>query len=144
MGRVVTFFSRKLIKRIEDLTQESSALKTPLLPTLQTLHNDVPELVNFGFSLAQQVMPHLSEVRGTKVPFGLATILSYVKQCVSSTVGKASKDGLASWEAVAGFIRRLGQDINNFIQVAGENESVFKSQYSLYTDVNPCSPFHSL
>lgn len=122
-----------MTKRIEDLIQESSALKAPLIPHLQTLVNDVPELVNFGFSLAQQVMPYLSDVRSSKNPFQLANVLSFVKQCVASSVGKKQdKEGPALWEAVSLFFNKLGQEVSSFLQVAAENENVVKSKHAIY------------
>ena len=42
---------RKLTKRVEDLTQDSVALRPHLVPQLQALNNTVPELVNFGISV---------------------------------------------------------------------------------------------
>src|ERR1700728_313242 len=44
-------FVRKLTKRLEDLTHDSGALKSHLLPQLKALNNLVPELVNFGISV---------------------------------------------------------------------------------------------
>lgn len=120
---------RKLTKRVEDLLQESAALRAPLVPHLQALTNQAPELVNFGFSLAQQVMPYLSEVRGSKSSFHLSNVLSFVKRCVASTVGnKQDKEGPTSWEAVSGFFTKVGQEVGSFLQVASENENMFKSE----------------
>lgn len=48
---------RKLTKRLEDLTQDSVALKPHLVPQLQALNNTVPELVNFGFSVSIRLEP---------------------------------------------------------------------------------------
>jgi hypothetical protein len=42
---------RKLAKRLEDLIQDSNALKPHLLPQMKALSNLVPELVNFGISV---------------------------------------------------------------------------------------------
>jgi dynactin 1 len=44
--------NRKLTKRLEDVIQESSALKSHLVPQLKTISNAVPELVNFGISVS--------------------------------------------------------------------------------------------
>ena len=117
-----------MTKRVEDLLQESSALKAPLIPQLQALTNQAPELVNFGFSLAQQVMPYLSEVRGTKSAFQLSKLLTFVKECVTSSIGKQDKESV-SWEAVSGFFTKVGQQVSGFLQVASESENVFKSTY---------------
>ncbi|OBZ68564.1 Dynactin, isoform [Grifola frondosa] len=118
--------SKKLTKRLEDLTQDSTALKATLVPQLQTLTNTVPELVNFGISLAQLVMPHLSDVRSAKSPFKLPTLLSFVKQIAASTVGKQRKDDLSSWESVAGFFSQVVQDASKILPLALEAENTLK------------------
>ena len=51
LSRSAKVLSKKLIKRVEDLTQDSMALKAHFVPQLQTLTNTVPELVNFGISV---------------------------------------------------------------------------------------------
>lgn len=43
--------SRKLTKRLEDLTHDSGALKAQLLPQLRALNNLVPDIVDFGISV---------------------------------------------------------------------------------------------
>jgi dynactin 1 len=43
--------NRKLTKRLEDLIQDSTALKAHLVPQMQALSNFAPELVNFGISV---------------------------------------------------------------------------------------------
>lgn len=48
---------RKLTKRLEDLTQDSAALKSHLVPQLRALNNVVPELVNFGISVSSFLCP---------------------------------------------------------------------------------------
>ncbi|KAH7911588.1 dynein associated protein-domain-containing protein [Hygrophoropsis aurantiaca] len=118
--------SRKLTKRIEDLTQESTALKTHLVPQLKALSNAVPELVNFGISLAQQVIPHLSDARSAKSSFQLATVLSYVKQMAMSTVAKDMRPGASYWEAVSDSIAQLIQECNKLVPLALEGENVHK------------------
>jgi dynactin 1 len=42
---------RKLTKRLDDLIQDSSALKPTLMPQLKSLSVMVPEFVNFGISV---------------------------------------------------------------------------------------------
>lgn len=46
---------RKLTKRLEDLLQESTALKSHLVPQMKTLSNFVSELVNFGISVSNSI-----------------------------------------------------------------------------------------
>ncbi|KAG1742767.1 dynein associated protein-domain-containing protein [Suillus paluster] len=118
--------SKKLTKRLDDVIQESSALKSHLVPQLKTLSNAVPELVNFGISLAQQVIPHLSDARSAKSPFQLATVLSYAKQTALSTVAKDMKPGTSCFEAVGEAIAQLSAECNKLLPLAMEPESVLK------------------
>lgn len=152
---------RKLTKRVEDLTQESGALKSVLIPQLQALNNVVPELVNFGISvstspaynhlvsfhhspslfltkLAQQVMPHLSDVRSSKVAFHLVTVLDFVKQIAASTVGKGKTDGVSSWGAVSAVITSIMQDAGKLLPLAMENENVVRSTYLRFRSLLDC------
>lgn len=48
--------SRKLIKRIETLQQDSSAIKAHLLPQMKDLTDHVAELVNFGISVSMSLL----------------------------------------------------------------------------------------
>ena len=45
------------MKRLEDLTQDSAALRVHLLPQLKALNHHVPELVNFGISVRVYMPP---------------------------------------------------------------------------------------
>ncbi|GJE89651.1 dynactin [Phanerochaete sordida] len=124
--RAVKVLTRKLAKRLEDLIGDSAAAKAHLVPQLKSLSENVPELVNFGFSLAQQVMPHLSEVRASKAAFKLVAVLDFVKKCAASTIGKNNKDGPLAWDAVGEFFTKVGQEVNTLIQAASESENVQK------------------
>ncbi|TCD64746.1 hypothetical protein EIP91_003668 [Steccherinum ochraceum] len=118
--------SKKLVKRVEDLTQESAALKSRLVPQLQALVNSAPELVNFGISLAQQLMPHLSDVRSSKSAFHLAAVLDFVGQTAASTVAKDKENAATSWQAVADFISDVMQEANTLLPSVMEAENVVK------------------
>ena len=67
------------MKRIEALLEDSSALKAHLVSNLQGSsvnvvlshflmdpNNSFSELITFGISLAQQIVPYLSDVRGLR------------------------------------------------------------------------------
>ncbi|KAJ7246396.1 dynein associated protein-domain-containing protein [Mycena rebaudengoi] len=118
--------SKKLTKRLEDLIQDSTALKAHLVPQMKALSNFVPELVNFGISFAQQIMPHLSDVRSSKSTFQLTTILSFVKQIAASTVAKDMKPGVSAWEAIGESITQLVQEGSKLLPLTLEPENVFK------------------
>ncbi|KDQ62879.1 hypothetical protein JAAARDRAFT_28852 [Jaapia argillacea MUCL 33604] len=118
--------SRKLTKRLEDLIRDSSALKAHLIPQLQALNNVSAELVNFGIQLAQQIMPHISDVRSSKSSFQLGTVLSFVRQIASSTVAKTRKEGLTTWELVSEYITNVIQEANALLPLSLETENAMK------------------
>lgn len=125
--RSAKVLSRKLTKRLDDLTQDSAALKVHLVPQLQALNNIVPELLNFGISLAgRNVMPYLNDVRSAKAPFKLSTVLSYVKETAASTVGKDRKDDIASWESVSEFFNQVMKDAGALLPLVLETENIVK------------------
>jgi dynactin 1 len=51
-GKLLNHTCRKLIKRLEELAHESSALKAYLVPQLDALCNIVSEMVNFGIQVS--------------------------------------------------------------------------------------------
>jgi len=51
-GEVLTYGCRKLMKRLEELAHDSSALKAHLVPQLEALCNIVSEMVNFGIQVS--------------------------------------------------------------------------------------------
>lgn len=48
---VLTPFVQKMIKRLQDLAQDSSAVKPHVIPQMEALNNFMAELVNFGISV---------------------------------------------------------------------------------------------
>ncbi|KAF8971830.1 dynactin [Flammula alnicola] len=118
--------SRKMIKRLEDLAQDSAAVKPHLIPQMKALSNYVAELVNFGISLAQQIMPHLRDVRSSKSSFQLTTILGVVKQSATSTVAKDLKPGASPWDAIGDVVTHLIEESSKLVQPVSEPENVLK------------------
>ncbi|TFK24263.1 dynactin [Coprinopsis marcescibilis] len=118
--------SKKLIKRLETLLKDSAAVKVHLLPQMKALTDNVAELVNFGISLAQSVMPHLSDVRAAKSPFQLTTVLGIVKQTAASTVAKEIKPGASVWDAISDYINQLMDEGNKLLPLTLEKENVQK------------------
>jgi dynactin 1 len=121
--------ARKLVKRLEELAHESSALKAYLVPQLEALCNIVSEMVNLGIQLAQQTMPHVDEVRASKSSFQLGRVLSFVNDVASSTVAKICKNTASPWIALSDAISELVAqanalfpntlDIENIVKITG-------------------------
>ncbi|KAJ3503186.1 hypothetical protein NLJ89_g8547 [Agrocybe chaxingu] len=118
--------SKKMIKRLEDLAQDSAAVKPHLIPQMQNLSNYVEELVNFGIAVAQQIMPHLRDVRSSKTAFQLTTILAVVKQSATSTVAKDMKPGASPWDAIGDSIGHLIEESTKLVQPILGPENVQK------------------
>jgi dynactin 1 len=79
-------------------------------------------------------MPHLSDVRSSKTPFHLATVLSFVKKIAASTVAKDMKPGISPWEAVGNSIAQLAQECGKLLPLVMEGENVVKGKsYSNHT-----------
>jgi dynactin 1 len=116
------------MKRIEDLLQDSSALKGHLVSNLQDLNNSFSELINFGISLAQQIMPYLSDVRGSKTPFQFERVLSLVRQTASSTVTKGS-NAPSPWQGVSDYIANVLQQANALIPLTMESGNTLKGTW---------------
>ncbi|KAL5476529.1 hypothetical protein ACEPAI_3386 [Sanghuangporus weigelae] len=72
--------SKKLTKRLEEVIQESAALKPHLIPQLDALGKKMPELVDFGITLAHSVLPYLTGVQNNKGFLETKTILGFVKE----------------------------------------------------------------
>ncbi|KAF9567724.1 dynactin [Agrocybe pediades] len=118
--------SRKMIKRLEELERDSAAVKPHLIPQMKALSNYVAELVNFGISLAQQIMPHLRDVRASKTPFQLTTILGLVKESVVSTVAPDMKPGASPWETLGDVFTHMIEESSKLVQPLLEHENVLK------------------
>lgn len=114
------------MKRIEDLLKDSSALKAHLVSNLQDLNNSFSELINFGISLAQQIMPYLSDVRGSKTPFQFERVLSLVRQTASNTVNKGS-NASSPWQGVSDYIANVLQQANALVPLTMEAGNTVKS-----------------
>ncbi|KAH9996492.1 dynein associated protein-domain-containing protein [Russula vinacea] len=118
--------ARKLMKRLEELAHESSALKAYLVPQLDALCNIVSEMVNFGIQLAQQTMPHIDEVRASKTSFQLSKVLSFVNNIASSTVAKICKDTTSSWASLGKAISELVTQTNALFPKTVDHENIVK------------------
>jgi dynactin 1 len=119
------------MKRIEDLLQDSSALKSHLVSNLQDLNNSFSELINFGISLAQQIMPYLSDVRGSKTPFQFEHILSLVRRTASSTVNKGSNSA-SPWQGVSDYIANVLQQVHSLVPLTMDTANTIKSMWNRF------------
>ncbi|KAG5654154.1 hypothetical protein H0H81_006866 [Sphagnurus paluster] len=112
--------SRKLAKRLDELIDDSTALKANLIPQMKSLSNLAGEL------LAQQIMPHLSDARSAKSSFQLTVLLALVKQIATATVAKDIKPGESVWDAIKASIAVMLQEGAKLLPLALESDNVLK------------------
>ncbi len=73
-------------------------------------------------------MPHLSDVRTAKTPFQLNTILGYVKQATTTTVGMDAKIDASFWEPIGASLSQLVQEGAKLLPLMMEAENVTKGE----------------
>ncbi|KAG8700816.1 hypothetical protein FRC11_012636, partial [Ceratobasidium sp. 423] len=116
---------RKLVRRVEDLIQDSSALKTDLVPKLTALTTSMIKGCDFGIQLAQRIGSYLADVRAQKHNFQLASVLLHVRETAAETMSQ--RPGIVgSWEAVGQLVTGLIKDANALMEPAMEQENIVK------------------
>ncbi|KAG6857289.1 hypothetical protein H0H87_006482 [Tephrocybe sp. NHM501043] len=118
--------SKKLTKRLDELIDDSGALKAHLISNMKGISDLSAELVNFGISLAQQIIPHVNDARSAKISFQLPTLLSLVKQTAAATVAKDIKPGESVWDAIGASIGVVAQEASKLHPLALEADNVLK------------------
>lgn len=117
---------RKLVRRVEDLVRLSSALRPTLLPALRSLVDNVSNAVDFAIQLAQRIGGYSADIRASKEPLRLDTILGFLQEI---TADARQGTDLAPWDVVAGFVARLGQEAAVILPTMMEQEHVFKGKF---------------
>ena len=120
--------ARKLVKRVEDLTNESAALKAEFIPRLSHLTggSGLMELaLKFGIQLAQAIRLYVIEVKEKKDTLNLTRVLTSVR----STAGEIKAGGgMGSWQTVGDLLSQLQRDAADVLSLATDSDSVMKSK----------------
>ncbi|KAF8682303.1 Dynein associated protein [Rhizoctonia solani] len=116
---------KKLVRRVEDLIQESSALKLDLVPKLTALTTTMIKGCDFGIQLAQRIGSYLADVRGQKHNFQLASVLLHVRETAAETMSQRPGT-VGSWEAVGQLVAGLVKDATALMEPAMEQENILK------------------
>jgi dynactin 1 len=122
---ILTLLFRKLVRRVEDLIQDNSAMKLTLLPQLTALSSAMVKGCDFGIQLAQRIGSYLADVRSQKHDFQLTAVLAHVRETVAETMGQRTT---ASWEALGQLVASLVKDANAVIEPAMEAENIVKGE----------------
>lgn len=124
--RNVRTVARKLVKRVEDLTNDSSALKPIFIPRLSHLTGPqgLMELaLKFGVQLAQQVRLYVIEVKEKKDALKLTRVLASVR---SSAGEIKAGGGTGSWQTAGELLSQLQREAADVLALATESDSVMK------------------
>lgn len=127
--RNVRTVARKLVKRVEEVTNESSALKPIFIPRLAHLTgaNGLMELaLKFGVQLAQQVRLYVIEVKDRKDALKLTRVLSSVR---SSAGEIKAGGGTGSWQTASELLSQLQREAVDVLTLAIEPDSAVKSEH---------------
>ncbi|ELU43793.1 dynactin [Rhizoctonia solani AG-1 IA] len=114
---------KKLVRRVEDLIQESSALKLDLVPKLTALTTTMIKGCDFGIQLAQRIGSYLADVRAQKHNFQLASVLLHVRETAAETMSQRPGT-VGSWEAVGQLVAGLVKDATALMEPAMEQENI--------------------
>ncbi|EJD03547.1 dynactin [Fomitiporia mediterranea MF3/22] len=116
--------SKRLTKRLEELTQDSAALKPHLIPQLEALGKKVPELVDFGITLAHSILPHFSTIQNDKGTLHTKTVLEFVKQ--NAIALSPDQKDVSPWDIISDAIKKLTQEAAAVVPLALEPENIVK------------------
>lgn len=85
--------------------------------------------------LAKSTTTHVGDVRSAKSAFQLTTILSYVKQATTTTVGMEAKIDASFWEPVGAALKQLSQDASQLLASITEPEGILRCKYQYFFHV---------
>lgn len=77
--------------------------------------------------LAQRIGGYVEDVRASKGSLELSTILTFLADITLEVTGEADS---ASWDLVAGFVARLGQEAAALLPTLMDQEQVLKSEFA--------------
>jgi dynactin 1 len=74
-------------------------------------------------------MPYLADVRNSKSPFELVSVVSFVKLTVTSSIAKDIDPTTSPWEAVGQSLVQLIQETSKVLPLTMESEHVIKGVF---------------
>ncbi|KAG9015752.1 hypothetical protein FRB93_012317 [Tulasnella sp. JGI-2019a] len=114
--------STKVLKVVEDLVSESSAVKIHVVTQWVSIVEQVRRLVDLGIPLAQEIGAYVSDVRAQKHSFQLSAVLALVRKVVGGVFGNKT----SPWKAVAEAIGNVAEDVATLLPLTIDPENVVK------------------
>ncbi|KAG8856780.1 hypothetical protein FRB96_006284 [Tulasnella sp. 330] len=114
--------SAKVLKVVEDLVAESSAVKIHVVTQWVSIVEQVRKLVDLGIPLAQEIGAYVADVRAQKHSFQLSSVLALVRK----VVGGVFSNKTSPWKAVAEAIKNVAEDMAALLPLTSEPENIVK------------------
>ncbi|GJN94727.1 hypothetical protein Rhopal_007818-T1 [Rhodotorula paludigena] len=125
-ARNAKVLTKKLLRRFDDLNATSSALSVDHAQGFETLAYNSSAIAGAMLKLASDVQHYVVEVRSTKQPLELPTLLAIAKEIAAVELGKQSPRPL---EEVNALLVQLTQNIGTTLKTAMEPEHVVKLSF---------------
>ncbi|GAA5970337.1 hypothetical protein JCM11641_001670 [Rhodosporidiobolus odoratus] len=125
-ARNAKVLTKKLLRRFDDLTSNSSALSLEHAEGLETLAYNSSAIAGAVVKLASDMSHYCAEVRSSKQPLQLATLLTIAKEIAAVELGKQSPRPL---EEINALLVQLSQNVGTTLTSAMDAERVVKLSF---------------
>ncbi|KAE8267942.1 hypothetical protein A4X09_0g4406 [Tilletia walkeri] len=121
--RITKIPARKLTRRLQTLFVSDEALRMEAIGPMPELLTNSQALVAFAKSLADSFSKYTTEVRTSKTPFEMSTIVSFVDEATNDAFKKSDQ---MMWTSAISMTTQLLQTINQILANATEQENIIK------------------
>ncbi|BGP20858.1 hypothetical protein JCM10213v2_009023 [Rhodosporidiobolus nylandii] len=125
-ARNAKVLTKKLLRRFDDLTASSSALSLEHAEGFETLAYNSSAISGAVVKLASDISHYCAEVRASKQPLQLSTLLTIAKEIAAVELGKQSPRPL---EEINALLVQLLQNIGTTLTTAMDTEHVVKLSF---------------
>ncbi|GAA5890444.1 hypothetical protein JCM6882_002923 [Rhodosporidiobolus microsporus] len=125
-ARNAKVLTKKLLRRFDDLGSSSSALSDEHAQGFETLAYNSSAIASAVVKLASDISHYSAEVRSSKQPLQLATLLTIAKEIAAVELGKQSPRPL---EEINALLVQLSQNIGTTLTTAMDPEHVVKLSF---------------
>lgn len=116
--------TRKLLRRLSNLYDNSEAVKMEAIVKLPGLGKLTSQLVEFSSMLVNSFGVYSNECRISKTPMELKVLLTFVQEATSEALGMVPGD--TPWKMTHTESSRLSQTVSELLGAATEQENVMK------------------
>ncbi|KAK0539912.1 hypothetical protein OC842_000728 [Tilletia horrida] len=115
--------ARKLTRRLQNLFISDEAIRVEATGAMPSLSANSTALVNFAKSLADNFAAYTTEVRTSKTPFVMSTVVQFIDEATNEAFKKSDQ---MMWTSALSMTTELQQTINQVLASATESENIIK------------------